>query len=60
MSMASLSSLVQCLFVKQEPTLLKNLFSAPLLDWLLALPKNNELGWKGLPWTNTLAYYKNP
>ncbi len=23
-----------------------------------ALFTNNELGWKGLPWTNTLAYYK--
>jgi hypothetical protein len=27
---------------------------------LLALPANNTLGWKGLPGTNTLAYYENP
>jgi hypothetical protein len=26
---------------------------------LLALPTNIRLGWKGLPWTNTLAYYSN-
>jgi hypothetical protein len=25
----------------------------------MALPTNNRLGWKGLPWTNTLAYYEN-
>jgi hypothetical protein len=23
------------------------------------LPANTRLGWKGLPGTNTLAYYKN-
>ncbi len=26
----------------------------------LASPTNIRLGWKGLPGTNTLAYYKNP
>jgi len=26
---------------------------------LLALPTNTRLGWKGLPGTNTLAYYKS-
>jgi len=26
----------------------------------LALPTNIRLGWKGLPRTNTLAYYENP
>jgi hypothetical protein len=25
-----------------------------------ALPANIRLGWKGLPGTNTLAYYENP
>jgi hypothetical protein len=25
----------------------------------LALPTNIRLGWKGLPGTNTLAYYEN-
>jgi len=27
---------------------------------LLASPTNIRLGWKGLPRTNTLVYYKNP
>ncbi len=27
---------------------------------LLASPTNTTLGWKGLPGTNTLAYYENP
>jgi hypothetical protein len=26
---------------------------------LLALPTKTRLGWKGLPGTNTLAYYEN-
>jgi hypothetical protein len=26
----------------------------------MALPANIKLGWKGLPDTNTLVYYKNP
>jgi hypothetical protein len=26
----------------------------------VALPKDNRLGWKGLPGENTLAYYENP
>jgi len=31
-----------------------------LLGQTLALPASIELGWKGLPETNTLAYYENP
>ncbi len=27
--------------------------------WLLALPTDNRLGWKGMPSTNTLDYYKD-
>jgi hypothetical protein len=57
--LASLSSLVQCLLVKQEPTQLKHLLGALLQGRLLALPSNNRLGWKGLPVTNTLAFYEN-
>jgi len=34
--------------------------SAPLKGRLQASPKNTILGWKFLPETNTLAYYKNP
>jgi hypothetical protein len=40
---------------KAEPTQVKKLLGAPLL----ALPANIRLGWKGLPGTNTLAYYGN-
>ncbi len=32
---------------------------APLKGRLLALSTNNLLGWKGLPRTNTLAYYES-
>jgi hypothetical protein len=39
-----------------EPTRVKHLLGAPLLGMLLALPAN-KLGWKGLPITNTLAYW---
>ncbi len=33
--------------------------SAPLQDRPLALPTNIRLGCRGLPGTNTLAYYEN-
>jgi hypothetical protein len=36
------------------------LSGAPLLGRLLASPTTIRLGWKGLPGTNTLAYYGNP
>jgi hypothetical protein len=35
----------------------KALFSVLLLDRLLALLANFKLGWKGLPGTNTVAFY---
>jgi hypothetical protein len=36
-------------------------FSGALLfGRLLSSPTNVKLGWKSLPGTNTLAYYKNP
>ncbi len=34
--------------------------SVGLLGYALALPANIKLSWKGLPGTNTLAYYENP
>jgi hypothetical protein len=37
----------------------KHLSSAPLKGRSLALPTNIRLGWKSLPWTNTLTYYEN-
>jgi hypothetical protein len=37
-----------------------DLSRAPLLGRLLASSTNMRQGWKGLPRTNTLAYYENP
>jgi len=37
----------------------RNLPGVPLKGRFLALPTNIRLGWKGLPGTNTLAYYQN-
>jgi hypothetical protein len=51
--------LSQCLPVRLEPTYVKKLSGAALWGRLLALPTNIRLGWKGLPGTNTLAYFKN-
>jgi hypothetical protein len=36
-----------------------NLSGDPLYGRLLAFPTNIRLDWKGLPGTNTLAYYEN-
>jgi hypothetical protein len=38
----------------------KCLSGDPLLGGLLTSPINIRIGWKDLPGTNTLAYYKNP
>jgi hypothetical protein len=35
----------------------KYISGAPLWGRLLATPTNNALSWKGLPLTNSLAYY---
>ncbi len=45
--------------VRLEPTLVKHLSGARLKGRLLASPRNIRLGWKGLPRTNTLAYYES-
>jgi len=49
LSLTCLSSLVQCLQVGPEPTLVKRLSVAPLKDRLQALPTNIRQGWKGMP-----------
>ncbi len=36
----------------------ETLSGALLKGRLLTLPKNNRLGWKGLPGANTLVYYE--
>jgi hypothetical protein len=51
--MSLLSSLT---FLK--PTRVKPLLAALLYGRLLALPTKIRVGWKGLPGTNTLAYYE--
>jgi hypothetical protein len=43
-----------------EGTQVKQLSGTPLKGRLLASPTNTRLGWKGLPGTNTLAYYGHP
>ncbi len=45
--------------IKPEPSRVRHISGDPLYDRLLALPTNIRLGWKGLPGTNTLAYYEN-
>jgi hypothetical protein len=35
-------------FVPGNPTRVKNLYNVPLLGEIVALPKNINLGWKGL------------
>jgi hypothetical protein len=45
---------------KTEPTQVKHLSNAPLQGSLLASPQNIRLDWKGLPGTNTIAFYENP
>jgi hypothetical protein len=44
---------------RPELTQVKHLSVATLWGRLLASPTNIRLGWKGMPGTNTLAYYKN-
>ncbi len=45
-SLTSLSRILLCFLVRQEPTLVKHLSGAPLQCRLLALATNNRLGWK--------------
>jgi hypothetical protein len=59
LSLASLSSLVYCLWIILQPRRIKHLLGVPLKGKLLALPTNIRVSWKGLPGTNGPAYYKN-
>ncbi len=58
-SLAGLSCLVWYLWIRLEHTWVKHHSGAPLKYKLLALNTNNRLGFKGLPWTNNLEYYKH-
>jgi hypothetical protein len=55
--MASVSSLAYCLFSKARS--LPYSGEPERFFKVLALPTDIRLGWKGSPWTNTTAYYKN-
>jgi hypothetical protein len=57
MSLANFSSLVLCLRVRPGAYPRAQLYAS--LRWALALSKNITLGWKRLPRTKTLAYYKH-
>jgi hypothetical protein len=48
------------LAIRPEHTRVKHLSGAPLQGRPLALPTKIRQGWKGLPRTNTLAYYGIP
>jgi hypothetical protein len=56
--MDSVSSLVYSLRVRPEPISVEHLSGTPLFNRLMAVSANIRQGWKGLPGTNTLAYYK--
>jgi hypothetical protein len=42
-----------------ELTLVEQVSGGPLYGKLLVLPATISLGWKGMPWTNSLAYYEH-
>ncbi len=58
--MASLSSLVNCLWARPGAYPRVEYLKGASLGPSPALPANTRLNWKGLPGTNTLAYYGNP
>jgi hypothetical protein len=52
--------LQKCKKIRKIGAKLRSLFQGALPAMgLLAMPTNNRLGWKGSPWTNTLAYDEN-
>jgi hypothetical protein len=57
--MASLSSLDYCLWARPGAYPIVEHLKGPLRGYVPTLQTDIRLGWKGLPWTNTLAYYKN-
>jgi hypothetical protein len=59
LSLASFSSLVQCLSFKARANMSKAHLGPPLYGKLVALPTNIRQSGKGLPGTNTLAYYEH-
>ncbi len=55
LSLASLSILVYCLWVRTGAYPRVEHLKGASLGYALALPTNIRLGWKGLPGTNALA-----
>ncbi len=59
LSLASLSSLIKCLWVRLGDPRVVHLKGASLV-WALVLLAKIRLGWKGLPGTKTFAFHGNP
>ncbi len=59
LSLAGLSNLVYCLWIKLPHAQLKHLPGASLKGRLLALPTNIRVSWNGLSGTNTLVFYQH-
>jgi hypothetical protein len=57
--MASLSSLVYCLWARPGAYLIVEHLKGSSIEEVPALQTDIRLGWKGLPWTNIIAYYKH-
>jgi hypothetical protein len=57
--MASLSILVDCLWVRPGAYPIVEHLKGTTLGLAPFLPTNIRLGWKGFPKTNTLAYYEH-
>ncbi len=60
LSLASLFRIVYCWWVRLEAYPRVDYLKGASLGQALALPATTRLGWKGLPRTNTLVYYRNP
>jgi hypothetical protein len=57
--MISLYTLVQCLRARPEAYPIVEHLKNASLELALAILENIRLSWKGLPGTNTLAYYEH-
>jgi hypothetical protein len=59
-TLAGFLSLLKCFWVRAGAYPRVKHKNCASLGWALVLPPNIILGWRGLPGTNTQAYYKNP
>jgi hypothetical protein len=56
--MASLSSQVYCLWARPGAYPIVEHLKGSSIGYFSDLQTDIRLGWKGLPWTNTIAYYE--